>query len=122
MPLIKKFEDLECWQESRKLFAQVFNIASNNPIKKEYAIRDQLIRCSLSISNNIAEGFGRISKRDFLRFLVIANGSALELKNMIYLMFDIGLINLQTQELLMISINNTQIRLKGLMRYLNNSK
>lgn len=62
---ITKFEDIIAWQKGQNLAAQIYKIFSNN---KDFGFRDQICRASVSISNNIAEGFERNSNKDFSRF------------------------------------------------------
>jgi hypothetical protein len=67
-------------------------LTNESSFDKKWALKDQMLRSSLSISSNIAEGFGRKSKKDFARFLLIAMGSTEELRSQIRFARDIGLI------------------------------
>jgi four helix bundle protein len=79
---IKSFEDLLAWQKAQDMAVLVYiNFGSS----KDFGFRDQICRASVSVSNNIAEGFDRYSKREFARFLYIAKGSCAEVKSMLYL-------------------------------------
>ena len=78
---IKKFDDLIVWQKSVELTISIYaSLEMNN----DFGLKNQIQRASLSISNNIAEGFERGSDRDFKRFLYIAQGSCSEVKSMLY--------------------------------------
>ncbi|NCO64489.1 MAG: four helix bundle protein [Flavobacteriales bacterium] len=79
---IQKFEDIIAWQK-----AQNFAVAIYQAFKelKDYGFKDQIQRASVSISNNIAEGFDRLSDKEFIRFLYIAQASCSEVKSMLYL-------------------------------------
>ena len=91
-----------------------------NEIRKEYYLKDQLLRASLSISNNIAEGFERGGKKEFKRFLIIANGSAAEVKSMLLLLMeDENYIDKNEIEVLIGKIDYCMKMTKGLIRYLN---
>lgn len=79
---VQKFEDLIAWQKAQELALEIYKAFESN---KDYSFRDQIRRASISISNNIAEGFDRSSKADFSRFLYFSIGSASELKSMHYL-------------------------------------
>jgi four helix bundle protein len=79
---IERFEDLIVWQKSQDLAVVVYEICSN---MKDFGFKDQICRASISMSNNIAEGFDRYSKKEFIRFLYIAKGSCAEVKSMAYL-------------------------------------
>lgn len=88
MAKIKKYEDLQCWQQSRLLVNQIFEIISNSSLKNEYALTDQLKRAAISVMTNIAEGFSRYHKRDFIRFLDYAQSSSQEVKSLLYIVLD----------------------------------
>lgn len=79
----ERFEDLPVWQDAIRLAEQCedFLIAAKESIT--YSKRDQLDRCSLSVSNNIAEGFERGSTNELIAFLYIARGSAGEVRSML---------------------------------------
>ncbi len=79
---IIKFEDLIAWQKSQDFAVVIYNEFER---LKDFSFRDQLRRAVVSISNNVAEGFGRSSKADFVRFLYIALASCSEVKSMLYL-------------------------------------
>lgn len=79
---ILKFEDLIAWQKSQDLAVIIYNEFESH---RDFSFRDQIRRAVVSISNNVAEGFDRSSKADFVRFLYIALASCSELKSMLYL-------------------------------------
>ncbi len=72
-----RFEDLDVWKRARELCVRISSIMRDS---RDWAFRDQMIRSSLSISSNIAEGHERGSNKDFVRFLYIARGSCGELR------------------------------------------
>jgi hypothetical protein len=69
MAYYKKFEELPCWQNARKLAAQADQVIESSLIKRNFKMRDQMLGSSGSIMDNIAEGFDRRSKPEFVRFL-----------------------------------------------------
>ena|SRR3989338_7135345 len=79
---IEKFEDILAWQKSKELTLYVYRLYRNN---KDYGLRDQIQRSSVSIMNNIAEGFERNGNKELGRFLYIAKASCGELRSMLYL-------------------------------------
>lgn len=89
MSKVEKFEDLIVWQDSRELVKQIYQQFSN---LKDWSFRDQIQRASISIMNNIAEGFERNSDNDFKRFLIIAKASCGEVRSMIYTAQDLDYI------------------------------
>ncbi len=79
---VRKFEELIVWQKSIEIAVQLYKHFDKHP---DFGFTNQLKRASISISNNIAEGFERNSNKDFNRFLNIAKGSASEVKSMLIL-------------------------------------
>lgn len=97
MGTITKFEDLIIWQDSRCL---VNNVYKEFRDVKDYGFKDQIQRASVSIMNNIAEGFERYSDVEFRRFLIIAKASCGEVRSMLYLAEDLNYLNQKQAELL----------------------
>jgi len=87
MATIKQFEDIEAWKEARQLSIDVYIALKSS---KDFSFNDQLKRASVSIMNNIAEGFERQTDKEFKQFLYIAKGSAAEVRSMITLGEDLG--------------------------------
>ena len=76
------------WQLARELASKIFNLTKTDKLSKDYKLKDQMNSSSGSIMDNIAEGFGRGSRLEFVQFLSIASGSADELKSQLYRCFD----------------------------------
>ena len=93
MVLIKKFEDIVAWQEARKLVSNIYKLTTIGAFAKDYGLRDQLQRASVSAMTNIAEGFDCESKLEFARFLGIARRSAVEVQSLLYAALDVGYID-----------------------------
>ena len=89
MPLIKSFEELDIWKRGRLLCTTVYRASRRDLFVRDFALRDQLRRAVLSVPLNIAEGFGRRSKREFRRFLLIAHGSLAEVQTCLYIALDL---------------------------------
>lgn len=90
MATIKKFTDIQAWQEGRTLAADVYAATRKGPFAKDFGLRDQLCRAVVSINSNIAEGFERDSNSEFVKFLGYAKGSAGEALSQIITAHDIG--------------------------------
>lgn len=90
MSKVERFEDLKVWQESLALATHVYHTMA---ACRDYGLRDQMCRASISVPSNIAEGFERHSNKDFIRFLRIAKGSCGELRTQIYIALNIQLID-----------------------------
>ena len=84
MATIQKFEDLEVWQLSRTLSQKIYPLTFHEPISKDFRFKDQIRGACGSIMDNIAEGFERGSKLEFINSLTIAKGEAGELKSQLY--------------------------------------
>ena len=86
--IIKKFEDLEIWQEARELCKFVFLITSNKPFCNDFRFRDQIRASSGSAMDNISEGFDRGGNKEFYQFLSISRGSCGEVRSQSYRAYD----------------------------------
>ena len=92
MPLIKRFEDIVAWQEARKLTQQIYMLSSKGLFARDFGLKDQIRRASVSVMANIAEGFDCESKAEFARFLGFARRSAVEVQSLLYIAHDVGYI------------------------------
>jgi len=86
---ITRFEDILAWQKAKRLTLAIYSIFNRN---RDFPFRDQIQRASVSIMNNIAEGFERRGDKELVRFLFIAKGSCAEVRSMAYLALDLGYI------------------------------
>lgn len=75
------FQQLPVWQEAMNIAEEIFRLTENLPRKEDYGLTSQVRRSSLSISDNIAEGFGRLHNADKIKFYIYSRGSANETKN-----------------------------------------
>ena len=87
---IKSYKELIVWQKSIKLVKEVFILTGLFPKSEIYGISSQMRRASISIPSNIAEGYGRKSTKDYIRFYSIAFGSSLELETQLIIAKDLG--------------------------------
>ncbi len=88
MPKYKSFEELPVWQEAARLYNQVLDLLEEPNVPLSSGFRNQLDRASLSISNNIAEGFERVTTNELTSFLAIARGSGGEVRSMLAVVKD----------------------------------
>lgn len=86
-----KFEDIIAWQRAGFLTTEVYTLFRDN---KDYGFKDQICRASVSIMNNIAEGYERQGNKEFKRFLYIAKGSCAEVRSMLYLAIKLNYISM----------------------------
>lgn len=87
---IERFEDIISWQKARVLTREIYTIF--RPCR-DYSFKDHIQKTSISIMNNIAEGFERETDQEFKRFLYISKGSCGEIRSMLYTALDLGYIN-----------------------------
>ena len=90
MTTIRRFEDIQAWQEARILVKQICTLTESGAFSKDFGLRDQLRRASVSVMANIAEGFDCDSNLEFARFLGIARRSAVEVQSLLYAALDVG--------------------------------
>ncbi|MBP9817436.1 four helix bundle protein [Candidatus Shapirobacteria bacterium] len=90
---IKSFTDLFSWKESHQLVLMVYKLLRKFPQEEKYALGDQMRRASISITSNIAEGFGRQSIKEKIQFYYLAQGSLTEIKNQLITSRDLGYIS-----------------------------
>jgi four helix bundle protein len=93
MPLIRRFEEIMAWQESRKLTQGIYSLTASGKWVKDFGLRDQIRRAAVSVMANIAEGFDCDSKIEFARYLGIARRSAVEVQSLLYAAVDVGYID-----------------------------
>ena len=86
---LTRFEDLECWQEARKLVTMVYEAIRRSPsFQNDYRLKDQSIGAAISLMGNMPEGFVRRSNKEFIQFLFISISSVAELQSHIYVALD----------------------------------
>lgn len=93
---MNKYENLIVWQKSHELTLSIYKVTKSFPESEIYSMTNQMRRSAYSIPTNIAEGAGLQSKKNFVRFLDIAKGSAFELDYQLKLSSDLGYINEET--------------------------
>jgi four helix bundle protein len=90
MGKVERFEDLNCWKEARELVKEVYIICEKGKLSQDFDTKSQIKRAALSIMNNIAEGFGKYSTKEFIRYLDTAHNSASEVKSIVYVLIDLN--------------------------------
>jgi len=87
---ITSFEDLLVWQKSIELVKLIYFLTTKGRFFKDFGLREQIRRAAVSIPTNIAEGFERFSRKEYIHFLIIAKGSAGEVRSLLRIAFEIG--------------------------------
>jgi four helix bundle protein len=118
---IKKFEDIESWKKARSLTNQIYEARSTGGFSRDFELRNQIRRASISVLSNIAEGFERSGDKEFLHFLAIAKGSCGEVRAQLYVALDQKYLAPDVFERLSINAMAVGQLLAGFMRYLKGS-
>ncbi|MEZ7513855.1 four helix bundle protein [Flavobacterium frigidarium] len=87
------FRDLLIWQKSMQLVTEIYTLSNNFPQTETYSLTSQLRRSAISIPSNIAEGYGRNGKKDYLKFLNTAVASLFEMQTQIEIAYNLKYIN-----------------------------
>ena len=90
--MLRNFKELKVWQKSYQLCLKVYKITKKYPNTEKYSLASQLRRAAVSVPSNIAEGYGRKTTPEYIRFLYIAYGSSCELETQLLLSGDLGYI------------------------------
>jgi len=121
MGTFKTFEDIEAWQKARELVNKISQITESGLFSKDFGLRDQIRRASVSVMANIAEGFERDGRKEFIQFLSMAKGSIGEVRSHLYVALDREYIDSSTFHELHAKAKDVARRIAGLMAYLSRS-
>lgn len=122
MATVKTFEDLVCWKKASDLKKAISVLVKDFPAEEKYRVTDQLIRCTRSVTANIAEGFGRYHYQEFIQFCRQARGSLMETIDHLITASDEGYITKEKLEILKLDINECLALLNGFINYLKSAK
>lgn len=122
MATIKRFEDLEIWKEARIIENKIFKLLHQEKLSTDFALRNQMNNSSGSIMDNIAEGFGRASRLEFINFLSIAKGSAVELQSQLYRCLDRQYFEQKKFDDIYLLIDILCKKISSMMNYLNQTE
>ena len=118
---IESFEDIEAWQLAREICNDIYSLIETTPLGKNYALRDQMDRCSGSVMDNIAEGFERNGNKEFIQFLSIAKASCGELRSQLYRTYDRKHIDKDTFDHLKQKVTIESKKIGAFINYLSKS-
>lgn len=121
MPSFKTFKDIEAWQRARRLTSDIYAISKDGVFGRDFGLRDQIRRASVSIMANIAEGHERGGTGEFVQFLSMAKGSAGEVDSHLFVALDLGYLDKATFERLSSATTETARLIGALIQYLRNS-
>ena len=121
MATFRRFEDIVAWKKARELTRKIYAMTNVGAFSKDFGLRDQIRKASVSVMSNIAEGFDRSGRREFTQFLAIAKGSAGEIKSQLYVALDQNYIDETTfEETFSLAVETGNLT-GGLMNYLRDS-
>jgi four helix bundle protein len=121
MATFKNFEEIECWKKARELTRRIYQYTNTGLFAKDFGLKNQIRKASVSIMSNIAEGHDRSGTGEFIQFLAIAKGSTAEVRSQLYVAADQGYIQPATFDELTALAFETGSMLGGLMKYLSGS-
>ena len=118
MPLVKRFEDLQAWQEARSVTQRVYKLTQEPEFRRDYGLVDQVRRASVSVMNNIVEGFDSGSSAEFVRFLGYARRSGSEVQSCLYVALDQRYVSQTKFQEMYESVERARSLIAGFIRYL----
>ena len=121
MGKFNSFEEIIAWQKARELNSELYLITGQGDFSKDYGLRDQIRRASISITSNIAEGFERETTKEFIRFLYIAKASSGEFRSQLYLATDLKYISNDEFERLNLKVSEVSKLISRLIKYLKST-
>jgi four helix bundle protein len=118
MATIRRFEDIDAWQNARELTRRVYDVSADGRMSRDFGLRDQMRRAAVSIMSNIAEGFESRTEILFIEFLGRAKASAGELRAQIYVAHDAGYLDSKQMASLRSDCEKCSGQIQKLMAYL----
>ena len=122
MATISRFEDLEVWKMAREVTNDIYALCREPEFSRDFGLRNQICRSSVSVMSNVAEGFERDGNKEFVNFLSIAKGSSGEVRSQLYVALDQNYITQAQFDAVYDKCVQNSKGLSGLMKYLNQSE
>lgn len=122
MAKIERFEDILSWQKARELTREIYALSKQGEFARDFSLKDQVRRASISIMSNIAEGFERGGDKEFIQFLSTAKGSSGEVRSQLYVALDQGYLTEQQFQQSYLHSEEVSRLLAGFMDYLRQSE
>jgi four helix bundle protein len=122
MATFQRFEDIEAWQLAREISGEVYKVSGRGEFALDFELKGQIRASSGSMMDNIAEGFDRGGKNEFVQFLSIGKGSSGELKSQLYRSLDNNFISKNEFDELYAKTEKYSKMIAGLISYLNKSE
>ena len=115
---IKNFSEIESWKESRDLVRLIYKMTGSGKFSKDYGLRDQIQRASVSVMTNIAEGFDSGSNKSFCNFLNYSYRSVSEVESLLYIALDLEYIDKNQFEMIFEKTTMIKNLIRGFIKYL----
>jgi len=115
---ITRFEDIESWQMARELTRLIYKITKSQKFSKDYGLKDQICRASVSVMSNVSEGFNSGSRAEFARFLAYAQRSCSEVQSQLYVALDQNYITKRTFDEIYMLASNAGSKIGAFIKYL----
>lgn len=120
--MLRNYKELKVWQKSYQLCLKIYRITAGFPKDEKFGLTSQIRRSVVSIPSNIAEGYGRKTRADYIRSLYIVYGSSCELETQMMLSGDLDYIDRDKLKIIMDEINEVERMLKALIKSLENKQ
>jgi len=121
MGKFKNFEEIVAWQKAYEVTLEVYRVTSDGSFSKDFGLKDQIRRASVSVMANIAEGHGRRTNSEFANFLNLARGSAAEVQSHLYVAVGLNYLDREKFDELYSSLDQISKMTLSLARYLRDS-
>ena len=119
--MLKSYKELDVWKKAYQFCLDIYRVTKLFPDEERYGLISQMRRAAVSIPCNIAEGYGRKTKKEYIQFLYVAYGSACELETQTMLVKDLGYINSEVLIFLQQNFRDVERMLKALIKSLERS-
>ena len=119
MDTIKNFEEMQVWKDSRKLTQSIYSLTRLRAFQTDFMLVKQLRMSVIETMNNIAEGFEKRSKRDFIQSLHSSKCSLSELRSQIYIAYDQKYLDVEKLKEVLLEVTQVSQQISGLIKYLN---
>lgn len=119
---IERFEDIQAWQKARELVTRIYSMTNEGDFAKDYGLKDQLRRASVSVMSNTSEGYARQTDKEFAQFLYIALGSAAEVQSLLYTAQDLSYISKEAFDNIYKLSSEVHRLIAGFIKYLQRAQ
>ena len=116
--MLKNYKDLKVWEKAYRLCLELYKLTKEFPAEERYTLTTQIRRAALSVPSNIAEGYGRRTTPEYVRFLYVAYGSVCELETQILIAGDLGFFGRRDNQQLTLKLREVERMLKALINSL----